>query len=156
MYHATMIEVNHNNKRDSMTEHQLPGDTFAVRLRQERERQGVSQTELARRISERLDHKIEPSAISRIEQSMRAVRLDEAVAAAEVLRVSLVDLTYKDTQGHYDKHIRQALEQLATAEHQWEIYRTEVTRLRRVVHHLVEEQKKLTARPRTPHPDIDA
>lgn len=66
-----------------------PWKTFARRMREERLRSGVHQSVLAGRISERLDHRVDTSAVSRIEGGGRPVRLDEAVVIADVLEVPL-------------------------------------------------------------------
>ncbi|MFJ5108145.1 MULTISPECIES: helix-turn-helix domain-containing protein [unclassified Glutamicibacter] len=65
---------------------------FARRLRQERVAAGMSQTELARRISECLGTAVDGSAITRIESQGRSVKLEEAVAAAQALGVPLAVL----------------------------------------------------------------
>lgn len=70
----------------------LPSDTFAGKVRSERERQGISQAQLSRRMAEEFDAVLDPSAITRIEAQTRAVRLDEAVAIAGVLGVQLQTL----------------------------------------------------------------
>lgn len=67
-------------------------ETFRRRLREERERAGVSQMELARLMTERLSARIDSTTITRMEKGERTVRLDEAVVAAEVLEVPLSEL----------------------------------------------------------------
>lgn len=71
---------------------ELPGATFARRLREERRSAGTSQTELAEQVSERLGTSVDGTAVTRIEKHVRAVKLDEAVALAEALGVPLVAL----------------------------------------------------------------
>lgn len=66
-----------------------PGQTFARRLREERTRAGFSQAALAERLTALLDQKVDASAITRLEKHERAVRLDEAVAIAELLDLPL-------------------------------------------------------------------
>ena len=73
-----------------MTE--LPGATFARRVREERRATGMSQTGLAEQVSARLGTTIDGTAVTRIEKHVRAVKLDEAVAIAEVIGVPLVVL----------------------------------------------------------------
>lgn len=70
----------------------LPGATFARRLREVRRSVDMSQAELAERVSERLGTTIDGTAVTRIEKHVRAVKLDEAVALADVLEVPLVAL----------------------------------------------------------------
>lgn len=72
-------------------------DTFARRLREERSRVGMSQTALAAHIAELTSHSIDGTAVTRIEQSRRAVRLDEAVAAAAALEVPLMALVTEES-----------------------------------------------------------
>lgn len=69
-----------------------PGATFARRLREVRQDLGLTQTELARRLAERLDAKIDGAVITKIEKGDRGVRLEEAVYAAEILSVPLESL----------------------------------------------------------------
>jgi len=66
--------------------------TFARRLRQERERAGMTQTELAKRVAELLGTALDPSALTRVEKFERGVRLEEAVRIAQVLDVPLASL----------------------------------------------------------------
>lgn len=65
---------------------------FARRLRQERIAKGIAQSELARRMSARLGSAIDGSAITRVEKGERSVKLEEAVAAADILAVPLASL----------------------------------------------------------------
>lgn len=67
-------------------------ETFRRRLREERERAGISQMELARRMTERLSSRIDSTTITRMEKGERTVRLDEAVVAAEALQLPLSEL----------------------------------------------------------------
>lgn len=67
-------------------------ETFARRLTVERQRAGLSQAALAARITDRIGRSIDPSAVARAEKHERAVRLDEAVAIADVLQVPLTSL----------------------------------------------------------------
>lgn len=71
---------------------ETPQAVFARRLRLERSAVGITQAELARRISERIGTTVDGSAITRIEKQERSVKLEEAVAAAQVLRVPLASL----------------------------------------------------------------
>ncbi|MUU73512.1 helix-turn-helix domain-containing protein [Pseudarthrobacter sp. GA104] len=111
----------------------LPGDLFARRLRQERERLGISQAELARRIAEILGTNVDPSAVTRIEQQIRAVRLDEAVAAAKALDVPLALLVADDHEAESEGQLQQYLADLALAQREWEKSRLEVLRITRAI-----------------------
>lgn len=64
---------------------------FAGRLKDERQKAGMSQAQLAERLAAMLGVKFDTSAVSRIENpdSGRVIKLDEAAAAAEVLGVPL-------------------------------------------------------------------
>lgn len=62
---------------------------FTRRLREERERAGISQAAIAEYLTEQLEHRVDASALSRMEKGVRAVRLDEAVAIADILGVEL-------------------------------------------------------------------
>jgi transcriptional regulator with XRE-family HTH domain len=70
----------------------LPGPIFARRLRDERGRAGVSQAALADHLTATLYHRVDASAISRMEKGDRPARLDEAVVIAEKLGVPLATL----------------------------------------------------------------
>jgi transcriptional regulator with XRE-family HTH domain len=74
-----------------------PGATFARRLRDERRAAGITQGELARRLSELLEVPIDATTVTKIEKGDRAVRLDEAVFAARVLNVPLAALVSEET-----------------------------------------------------------
>lgn len=132
----------------------LPSDLFAHRLRTERERIEISQAELARRVATILGTKVDPSAITRIEQQTRAVRLDEAVAVAEALDLPLIMLLNEDPAGANADRVRQYLDELAHAESQWGRTGAEIDRLTTAIKALVQERTRLVAsRPGTP--DLD-
>lgn len=127
---------------------EMPSDLFAMRLRQERERAEVSQTELARRISAILGATIDPSAVNRIEQRTRTVRLDEAVAAARALDVPLAMLLVEDPSVDNARQTSEYMKQLSDAEAQWARTRAEVDRLTLAVKALTEERIQIAqARP---------
>ncbi len=111
----------------------LPGDLFARRLKQERERIGISQAELARRIASILDTNVDPSAVTRIEQQIRAVRLDEAVAAAQALDVPLGVLLDDDPSLNRHEQLERLQADLALAQRRWDAARLEVQRLMRAI-----------------------
>ena len=69
-----------------------PGARFARRLREERERAGLSQADLAGRLSDVLNDAIYHSAVARMESGKRSVKIDEAIAIADVLGVRLAEL----------------------------------------------------------------
>lgn len=114
----------------------LPSDTFARRLRTERERQRISQAELARGMAEVLGTNVDPSAVTRIEQQTRAVRLDEAVAVAIVLDVPISALLSDHSAEENEALKQQYLADLVTAQRQWEQTRQEIGRLTRLIHSL--------------------
>lgn len=121
----------------------LPGDLFARRLRQERERLGLSQAELARRMSAKLGNNVESTAITRIEQQTRAVRLDEAVIAAECLGVPLLVLLTEDFARVNEEEIQTQLAELAAAEQAWEKQRQEIARITRLIQSLSAEKRAM-------------
>lgn len=65
---------------------------FIENMRQLRVQQGMSQTEFARRVSERGPRFHQPT-VQRIERGERAVRLSEAFAIADVLDMDMMDLS---------------------------------------------------------------
>lgn len=111
----------------------LPSDTFARRLRIEREEQGMSQARLARGMAEVLGTNVDPSAVTRIEQQTRAIQLDEAVAIARVLDVPLAALLADQSADENEALKQQYLADLAAAQHQWEQTRQEIGRLTRLI-----------------------
>lgn len=111
----------------------LPGDLFARRLRQEREHQGISQAELARRVAAVLGSNVDPTAVTRIEQQARAVRLDEAVAMAQALDVPLSMLLVDDPDAEHDARMQELVAELTIAQREWELARRRVTRLTRAI-----------------------
>lgn len=134
----------------------LPSDLFARRLRAERERAEISQADLARRMAERLGTRVDPSAVTRIEQQTRAVRLDEAVAVAGALDLPLVMLLTEDPAEENERRLRQYLAELAEAESHWARTGVEIERLTATVKALTEERAHLAgARPGTPELDPD-
>lgn len=132
----------------------LPSDLFARRLRAERERAEMSQAALARLLAKRLGTKLDPSAITRIEQQTRAVRLDEAVAVAEALDLPLVMLLTEDPADENERRVRQYLAELTEAESQWARTGTEISRLTAAVKALTEERAQL-AGARADTPELD-
>lgn len=69
-----------------------PESVFVQRLREERSRIGLSQAEFAERLSARIGVPVYPSTVTRIEKGERAVKLDEAVAMADVLGLPITAL----------------------------------------------------------------
>lgn len=123
----------------------LPTDVFARRLREERARAGVSQTTLARRISEVLDYAIDGTAITRIELSQRAVRLDEAVAAAEALAVPL--MTLLTATNDVDRRIRALRRDLEQQEERAKAAESEFQQALSAIAHIRQEIEQLEAAP---------
>lgn len=119
----------------------LPGDLFARRLRQERERLGVSQAELARRMAALLGTNVDSTAITRIEQQTRAVRLDEAVTAAEALGVPLITLVSDNYARENEAEIQNQLAELALAEQEWERLRQKIHRVTQTIQQLSAERE---------------
>ncbi|MFE4334020.1 helix-turn-helix domain-containing protein [Streptomyces sp. NPDC056831] len=119
----------------------LPGDLFARRLRQERERLGVSQAELARRMAELLGANVDSTAITRIEQQTRAVRLDEAVTAATALGVPLITLVSDNYARENEAEIQKQLAELALADQEWEKLRQQIHRITRTIQQLSAERE---------------
>ena len=101
------------------------------------------ETQLARVIARILGQNVDPSAINRIELGTRAVRLEEAVAAAEALDVSLTALVYGASTEELDDRIAEAVDQLSGAHRDLVDSRARVTRLRSLIQHLEEERRDL-------------
>lgn len=124
----------------------LPSDLFARRVRQERTRQGMSQTALAMRISTTLGTKLDATAITRIEQQTRAVRLDEAVATAEALGLPLVFFTNDDPVFENEAEMQRQLIELNLAEQEAERCRTRIEQHSRAIQSLSTERRTLLTR----------
>lgn len=79
-----------STKEKTVTEVPMtPEATFARRMREQRREVGMTQVELARRLSEQLGVHVDATAITKIESGARAVRLDEAVYIAQLLNVPI-------------------------------------------------------------------
>jgi len=89
--------------------------TFERRLRQERERRGLSQADVARRVTELLGVTFYASALTKIESHERSVKIEEAVAFAEALDIPLSVLLVE--QDDVVEAIGRAREDLLVAEH---------------------------------------
>lgn len=70
-----------------------PEDEFAARVRQAREARHLSQAQLAELLRVHHGIRLDPTAITRLERGNRLIRLNEAVALADVLSIRLFDLT---------------------------------------------------------------
>jgi transcriptional regulator with XRE-family HTH domain len=123
----------------------LPGDLFARRLRQERERLGISQAELARRMAALLGANVDSTAITRIEQQTRTVRLDEAVTAAKALGVPLVALVSDNCVRENEAEIQNQLAELALAGQEWEKLRQKIHRITRTIQQLSAERDAVSS-----------
>lgn len=91
-------------------------EVFARRMREERRRAGVSQADLAQRLTEMIGRQVDPSAVARAEKHQRGVRLDEAIAIAEVLGVGL-EAMLRD-RGAVDDELDQLRQELS--QHVWQ------------------------------------
>lgn len=113
-------------------------DTFIRQLRIAREEAGLSQTELARRMSERLPKGIDGTAITRMESGGRMVRLDDAIAAADVLGVPLASLI-NEPVGALESRMDELRYELSNAEKAVENAASELERRQVVANDLQEE-----------------
>ncbi|MGH3976134.1 MAG: helix-turn-helix domain-containing protein [Pseudonocardiaceae bacterium] len=122
----------------------VPSRIFAQRLRQERESAGFSQAEFAELVSERLSSKIDPSAITRIEGLARTVKLDEAVAMADVLRLPLGALLVEgDADAHLSQQIQHYRREQSALQAVYDKSGTDLHRVNSALSVLTEEQNKL-------------
>ena len=96
-------------------------ETFARRLTEERQRAGLSQAALAARITDLIGRSMDPSAVARAEKHERAIRLDEAVAIADVLQMPLTSLL-RDKDA-IDEEIDELRRDLSL--HQWQLSQAE-------------------------------
>lgn len=65
---------------------------FAQRVREVREKVGMSQVVLALKLTTRLGTKVDDSAITRLEKGSRGIRLGEAVAIASALDMTVDEM----------------------------------------------------------------
>jgi transcriptional regulator with XRE-family HTH domain len=73
--------------REAEEDQKSPSEVFASRLREIRKARDLSQTELARRMTEE-GRPMNKAALLRIENGQRGLSLDEALALAELLKVA--------------------------------------------------------------------
>lgn len=83
---------------------------------------------------------VDSTAITRIEQQTRAVRLDEAVTAAEALGVPLITLVSDNYARENEAEIQNQLAELALAEQEWESLRQRVHRITQTIQQLSAER----------------
>lgn len=94
----TCAVTNAGTTRKPVESSDTPGAIFARRLREERARAGLTQTDVARQLSERTGTKIDSSALTRVEKGQRAVKLEEALALAEILGEPLDTLLHDEPE----------------------------------------------------------
>ena len=84
---------------------------------------------------------VDTTRITRIEQQIRAVRLDEAVTAAEALGVPLITLVSDNYARENEAEIQKQLAELALAEQEREKLRQKIHRITQTIQQLSAEQK---------------
>jgi transcriptional regulator with XRE-family HTH domain len=87
---------------------------FGIRQREERQRLGWRQEDLARQVSER-GWTADPSAFAKIEAGTRMVRLDEAVAIAETFGLLLSQMLAPSSQTELETELEAVRAEVATA-----------------------------------------
>lgn len=119
---------------------------FATRMKEARNAQGLSQAALAKKLNEiglmigdlailRIEKKVDQTAVSRVEQATRTVRLSEAVAIAYVLGIDLSDLT-RSSSLPLQEQIARAEKTYADAETNIGVAHVELERARERLNHL--------------------
>lgn len=121
-----------------------PSDVFAARLRTVREQLGVSQVELAKRISALQGTELQSTAVTRIEQQTRAVRLEEAVYAAQALGVPLMLLVTENPTVVMDAEVKDLLRQLSDVEQQIEAHQVRKSEITRSILDLQRQRNAIT------------
>lgn len=76
---------------------------FRERVKRERERRGLSQSDLAKQLSAKGIHSIYATTVAKIESGERAVRIDEAAALADLFGVSTDALMGRATTAERDR-----------------------------------------------------
>ncbi len=84
---------------------------------------------------------VDSTAITRIEQQTRAVRLDEAVTAAEALGVPLITLVSDNYARENEAEIQKQLAELAIAEQEQERLRQKIHRITQTIQQLSAERE---------------
>ena len=121
---------------------------FAQRLREERARAGLTQSELATRISDVLGTVVYGSGITRVEKGERAVKLEEAVAMAQVLGVELSSMLVGSSE--LERVLAEHRAALIAAQARFEEVRAEMARLSIFVAHLEEQRAAGQEHPEMP------
>ena len=80
-----------------------PESTFANKLRELREELGLSQSQLAAALADKHGITLDPTAITSLEGGSRSLRLDEAVAIADVLGVTLPRMLHREIESALDQ-----------------------------------------------------
>ncbi|GAA4521777.1 hypothetical protein GCM10023160_09210 [Brachybacterium paraconglomeratum] len=123
----------------------LPSDLFARSLRSEREYAGISAGELSRRIADRLETSVDPTLVERMENQTHVIRLDEAVAAAAALGVSLLELISDEPEVEVDGRIAELSAERAVAEAQGQLGEREVSKARQDIERIDRSIRALAA-----------
>jgi transcriptional regulator with XRE-family HTH domain len=92
-------------------------ERLAANLRALRERKGISQAELARRMSER-GHGWQQSTVSRVQAGTQPVRVSEHESLAEILGVSMDRLLWAGPEANEAAYVGQAAEVLRRSWHE--------------------------------------
>jgi transcriptional regulator with XRE-family HTH domain len=105
-------------------------------MREERGRLGFSQATLAERVTALLDYKVDGSSVTRIEKGERSVRLAEALAIAEALRIPLAALlrdraAIDDEIGELERDLSEELHRASLAEEALQRARTSARAIER-------------------------
>ncbi len=101
-----------------------PSEIFARSMREIRKSEGLTQQELALRVSSILDRSVDGTTITRIEKGQRALQLDEAAAIAKALGMQLRSMIPSEVT------VQEEIDELerAEAEAHYEINRLDETR----------------------------
>ena len=123
-------------------------EVFAQRLREERARAGLTQAELATQLSDVLGTAVYGSAITRVEKGVRSVKLEEAVAMAQVVGVELSSMLVGSSE--LERVLAEHRTALVAAQARFEEVRAEMTRLSIIVDHLEEQRAAGQEHPEMP------
>jgi transcriptional regulator with XRE-family HTH domain len=88
---------------------------FGRSVRERREQLGMSQRELAEKVSLYGHTKMDPTAVTRMEKGQRAVRLGEALTIAGILKMPLAALVANRTKEGLERRIAEIEERRAAA-----------------------------------------
>lgn len=126
-----------------------PRTTFIRRLRKERRAAHMTQADLARRMTEWLGSTVDKSTVTRMEKGERGISLDQAVAAAHVMNMSIEQMLDTTEEG-IEARIEELQLSIASAQLALTAVRSEEQRRQGELDNLIRQLEKITNRRKVP------